>query len=274
MLDADLAAIEVDRDILVTDLAGHVGSVLDMLNRAGRTLVLPDSMEAWAGKSFLTVSFERCDDDELRRRLGEEVDRIVASGNAPEGIMCLKRGVHAAVPKGFKATVFKPSALLSDQRHPITRMGGWSGGEKLTAAVLLYCTLAKLRASRRRKTLMDAGAGVLVLDNPLGKASYVGFVALQRRVAGDLGVQLVYTTAVRDLGAVGQFPNVIRCRNGSPTGSQRSFVTVEERQGSVHGIEIGSGVVSSVSVTRLDSIPVAVTEDDDSDVRALDPAST
>lgn len=151
VLDADLAVINVDRDILVTDLAGHVRSVLDMLNRAGRTLVLPDSMEGWAGKSFLTVTFERCDDDELRRRLGTEVDRIVTSGNAPEGISCLKRGVHAAVPKGFKATVFKPAAILSDQRHPITRVGGWSGGEELTAAVLLYCTVAKLRVAAAKR---------------------------------------------------------------------------------------------------------------------------
>lgn len=109
---------------------------------------------------------------------------------------------------------------------------------------------------------------------PAGQASYVGFVALQRRVAADLGDQLIDTTAVRDLGAVGQFPNVIRCRNGSPTGSQRSFVTVEQRLGSAHGVEIGSGIVSAASVTRVDTIPVAVHDATSNGIAHLDPVIT
>jgi hypothetical protein len=54
---------------------------------------------------------------------------------------------------------------------------------------------------------------VLLLDNPIGRASRVSFLELQREVARAMGIQLVYTTGVQDLEAVGALPNVIRLRN-------------------------------------------------------------
>ena len=93
-----------------------------------------------------------------------------------------------------------------------------------------------------------------MLDNPLGKSNYVGFLAVQRRVAEALGVQLLYTTGVRDLKAVGTFPNVIRCRNRRAASTDRGYVTAAERAGEAHGTSL-EGMVSSARVVRLDPAP-------------------
>jgi hypothetical protein len=90
-------------------------------------------------------------------------------------------------------------------------MARFSGGEQLTGAILLYCTLARLRAHRRG--LSRKQAGVLLLDNPLGRASRRRFLDMQREVARAMGVQLVYTTAINDFDALSALPNVIRLRN-------------------------------------------------------------
>lgn len=253
VLRADLAAIADDQAILVTDLSDQVRRALDLFKKAPSTSVMDRSLGEWGGKSFLTIKFEDISDQpaELARRVSAEVDAIVAKGTVPEGLATLKRAVHAAIPGGFKVRVLKPTADLHEERVPVSAMAKWSGGEKLTAAVVLYCIIARLRARNRSRELLSDSSGALVLDNPLGKASFVGFLDLQRRVATALGVQLLYTTAVRDLRAVGTFPNVIRCRNQRPTGSDRGFITASERAGEAHGTSL-EGFVSSARVVRLD----------------------
>ena len=253
VLRSDLAAISKDQDILVTDLADQVRRALDLFKKAPSTSVMDRSLGEWGGKSFLTINFEDISSQpaELARRVSAEVDAIVAKGTVPEGLATLKRAVHAAVPGGFKVRVLKPTADLHEERVPVSAMAKWSGGEKLTAAVVLYCIIARLRARNRARELISDSSGALVLDNPLGKASFVGFLALQRRVAAALGVQLLYTTAVRDLRAVGMFPNVVRCRNQRAAGSERGYVTAAERAGEAHGTSL-DGFVSSARVVRLD----------------------
>jgi len=259
VLRADLAAIAEDQAILVTDLADQVRRALDLFKKAPSTSVMDRSLGEWGGKSFLTIGFDDISGQpaELARRVSAEVDAIVAKGSVPEGLATLKRAVHAAVPGGFKVRVLKPTADLHEERVPVSAMAKWSGGEKLTAAVVLYCVIARLRARNRSRELLSDSSGALVLDNPLGKASFVGFLALQRRVASALGVQLLYTTAVRDLRAVGMFPNVIRCRNQRPVGSDRGFITASERAGDAHGTSL-EGFVSSARVVRLDPPTAAV----------------
>jgi hypothetical protein len=254
VLREKLASIAEDQEILVGDLTGQVRQLLTLLARTDKVR-LPDGLGGWRGKPFLTINFEdpTGDEVELRRRVSAQVEAMVDRGAIPDGIPMLKQALHAAVPKGFRARLLKPTVDLSEERVPVTVMGKWSGGEKLTAAVALYCTLARLRAGARSKQL-GGDSGALVLDNPLGKSSYVGFVALQRRIAAFLHVQLVYTTAVRDLKAVGRFPNVIRCRNIRPSGQHRSFLVVAERLGDAHGTPV-TGAVSAARVVRLDPDP-------------------
>lgn len=82
----------------------------------------------------------------------------------------------------------------------------------MTAAILLYATLAQLRSRGRHDFGREREAGVLILDNPLGTASKREFVELQLRVARQMGVQLIFTTGVNDLGALDVLPRILRLR--------------------------------------------------------------
>ena len=90
-------------------------------------------------------------------------------------------------------------------------MARFSGGEQLTGAILLYCTLARLRA--RSPGPVARPSSVLVLDNPIGRVSRPRFLEIQREVARAMGVQLIYATGVNDYEALHVLPNVIRLRN-------------------------------------------------------------
>lgn len=184
-------------------------------------------------------------------RIGAVIDAVVAEGSKPEGLALLKRCVHEAVaPRGFKVTVLKPNSDLAVEPLDITLLGKYSGGEKLTVCVALYCTLARLRAVNRG---LGHVGGTLVLDNPLGTASHVQLLRLQRAVAAAHGVQLVYTTGAEYLGAVGQFPSVVRLRISPGTLRHRRYVTVESRSGPAFGDGNGEKAgVTGVRVARVD----------------------
>lgn len=108
----------------------------------------------------------------------------------------------------------------------ITRLGKWSGGEKLTVCVALYCTIAALRAANAGRR--DRSGGVLLLDNPIGRASHGSLVGLRRAVAAAHKVQLVYTTGVKDPDAVSRFPNVIRLDNRPGRTRNRRYIVPDE----------------------------------------------
>jgi hypothetical protein len=148
----------------------------------------------------------------LMERLGEVLDAAANGTGDRDGMTMLLRGVRAAAhPAGFRVTVLKPDTVLRDDRVDVTAMGEFSGGQRLTAAIALYCTLAAMRSSSRGRR--QARAGVLFLDNPIGTASAEYLLDIQLKVAERVGVQLLYTTGVFDTNALSKFPCVLRLRN-------------------------------------------------------------
>ncbi|WP_282776783.1 hypothetical protein [Nocardia sp. CC201C] len=244
-LDGQLADIGRDQRLVVVEIAALVHEVLSNLESAHRHSKLPGTLGGWADQHFLRIRFARpSGEEDLLARIDAVVDRVVAERSKPEGLALLKRCVHEAVaPRGFSVKVLKPNSDLAVEPVDVTHLGKFSGGEKLTVCVALYCTLARLRAINRGRGQAALG-GTLVLDNPLGTASHVALLRLQRDVAEAHGVQLVYTTGVEDLGAVGQFPNVLRLRNAPGALRTRRYVVLEERSATaVEGI-------TGVGVTR------------------------
>jgi hypothetical protein len=247
-IEGQLTDIGRDQRLVVVEVAALVRDVLANLESAHRHSKLPGTLGGWANEHFLRIRFVRpSSDEDLQARIDAVVDRIVAENSKPEGLALLKRCVHATVePRGFTVKVLKPNSDLAVEPVDVTHLGKFSGGEKLTVCVALYCTLARLRAVNRGRGKAALG-GTLVLDNPLGTASHVALLRLQRDVAAAHGVQLVYTTGVEDLGAVGQFPNVLRMRNAPGALRTRRYVVLEERFGpAVEGI-------TSVRVTSDDA---------------------
>lgn len=215
----------------MTDL---VAEALTILRRASALSELPEGVGAWDHHPFLDVApRSQPTREQITLRVGELIDRIV-NGRTVDQVAdpaeLLWRATEAAVHEGFKATVLKPSPEQSTARTPVADMRKWSGGENLTASLVLFCVLARLRAEQRTLDKTGSGGGVLPLDNPVGKANYLPFLELQRKVARANGVQLVYWTGIGDLGAVTTFPRIAAMHKRPSKRAGRAFVTVDDQK--------------------------------------------
>lgn len=243
-LAEDLESIGADQRILSEALAHLVRESLDMLGKAERGSQLATASGSWAGKRVLRISYDHPDDANLAVYAERVIDRAVQAKLSPEGMPLLKAAVHeAAGPRGFTVKVLKPTDDATVVTEDISRLSKWSGGEKLTVCVALYCTLAALRAARTGRGAHPGG--VLLLDNPIGRASTPQLVRLQRDVAAAHGIQLVFTTGVKDPAAVIQFPNIIRLDNRAGRTENRRFIVAEEP-------DVEAGLVRGVRVAHAD----------------------
>ncbi|RKN44795.1 hypothetical protein [Streptomyces hoynatensis] len=235
VLTDELAQLERNRDGIVDRLRGLVESSLTTLRSAQRLSRLPEGLGEWSGQEFLRIRFEDPDQATLSDVLGEVVDettRAAVRKNSDlrrDGMSLLLRGVHAALgPRGVSVEILKPDAVLRAERVPVGQMGDvFSGGQLLTAAIALYCTMAALRGNDRGRD-RHRHAGTLFLDNPIGRANATYLLELQRAVADALGVQLLYTTGLFDTTALAEFPLVIRLRNDADLRAGLKYITVEE----------------------------------------------
>ncbi|MCQ9707985.1 hypothetical protein AB0A84_11240 [Streptomyces albidoflavus] len=235
VLTDELDQLERNRDSIVDRLRGLVESSLATLRSAQRLSRLPEGLGEWSGQEFLRIRFEEPDQTTLVERLGEVIDEATSTAvrkNADlrrDGMSLLLRGVHAALqPRGVSVEILKPDAVLRAERVPVGQMGDvFSGGQLLTAAIALYCTMAALRSNDRGRD-KHRHAGTLFLDNPIGRANATYLLELQRAVADALGVQLLYTTGLFDTTALAEFPLVIRLRNDADLRAGLKYISVEE----------------------------------------------
>jgi hypothetical protein len=240
VLTDELEQLERNRDTIVDRLRGLVDSALATLRSAQRLSRLPEGLGEWSGQEFLRIRFEEPDQTALAERLGEVIDeatRAAVKKNSAaaygegrrDGMSLLLRGVQAALqPKGVAVEILKPDAVLRAERVPVGQMGDvFSGGQLLTAAIALYCTMAALRSNDRGRD-KHRHAGTLFLDNPIGRANATYLLELQRAVSDALGVQLLYTTGLFDTTALAEFPLVIRLRNDADLRAGLKYISVEE----------------------------------------------
>ncbi|MEI5521860.1 hypothetical protein WB401_30150 [Streptomyces brasiliscabiei] len=260
VLTDELAQLERNRDSIVDRLRGLVESALATLRSAQRLSRLPEGLGEWSGQEFLRIRFEEPDQATLAERLGEVVDeatRAAVKKNSDmrrDGMSLLLRGVGAALqPKGVAVEILKPDAVLRAERVPVGQMGDvFSGGQLLTAAIALYCTMAALRSNDRGRD-RHRHAGTLFLDNPIGRANATYLLELQRAVSDALGVQLLYTTGLFDTTALAEFPLVIRLRNDADLRAGLKYISVEEhlRPGLPQQPRAGEAVHTEITATRM-----------------------
>jgi hypothetical protein len=270
VLTDELAQLERNRDSIVDRLRGLVESALATLRSAQRLSRLPEGLGEWSGQEFLRIRFEEPDQAVLTERLGEVIDeatRAAVKKNSDlrrDGMSLLLRGVAAALqPKGVAVEILKPDAVLRAERVPVGQMGDvFSGGQLLTAAIALYCTMAALRSNDRGDD-KHRHAGTLFLDNPIGRANATYLLELQRAVSDALGVQLLYTTGLFDTTALAEFPLVIRLRNDADLRAGLKYIRVEEhlRPGLPQQAPAGEGeaVHSEITATRMFKRPAPAT---------------
>ncbi|MGW5457813.1 hypothetical protein [Streptomyces sp. NPDC003996] len=268
VLTDELAQLERNRDSIVDRLRGLVESALATLRSAQRLSRLPEGLGEWSGQEFLRIRFEEPDQATLTERLGEVIDdatRAAVKKNSDlrrDGMSLLLRGVAAALqPKGVAVEILKPDAVLRAERVPVGQMGDvFSGGQLLTAAIALYCTMAALRSNDRGRD-KHRHAGTLFLDNPIGRANATYLLELQRAVSDALGVQLLYTTGLFDTTALAEFPLVIRLRNDADLRAGLKYISVEEhlRPGLPQQPQAGEAVHSEITATRMFKRPATAT---------------
>ncbi|MER6120545.1 hypothetical protein [Streptomyces sp. NPDC001743] len=279
VLTDELAQLERNRDSIVDRLRGLVDSALTTLRSAQRLSRLPEGLGEWSGQEFLRIRFEEPDQATLTERLGEVIDEATKaalkknSDLRRDGMSLLLRGVQAALePRGIAVEILKPDAVLRAERVPVGQMGDvFSGGQLLTAAIALYCTMAALRSNDRgRDRHQHRHAGTLFLDNPIGRANATYLLELQRAVADALGVQLLYTTGLFDTTALAEFPLVIRLRNDADLRAGLKYISVEEhlRPGLPKQDPGSETVHGEITATRMfkrsapvPDVPAARTED-------------
>ncbi|MFF7392786.1 hypothetical protein ACFZAE_30625 [Streptomyces scabiei] len=260
VLTDELAQLERNRDSIVDRLRGLVESALATLRSAQRLSRLPEGLGEWSGQEFLRIRFEEPDQATLTERLGEVVDeatRAAVKKNSDmrrDGMSLLLRGVSAALqPRGVAVEILKPDAVLRAERVPVGQMGDvFSGGQLLTAAIALYCTMAALRSNDRGRD-KHRHAGTLFLDNPIGRANATYLLELQRAVSDALGVQLLYTTGLFDTTALAEFPLVIRLRNDADLRAGLKYISVEEhlRPGLPQQPQPGETAHTEITATRM-----------------------
>ncbi|SED81137.1 hypothetical protein [Streptomyces sp. TLI_105] len=260
VLTDELEQLERNRDSIVDRLRGLVESALATLRSAQRLSRLPEGLGEWSGQEFLRIRFEEPDQATLAERLGEVVDeatRAAVRKNSDlrrDGMSLLLRGVQAALePKGVSVEILKPDAVLRAERVPVGQMGDvFSGGQLLTAAIALYCTMAALRSNDRGRD-KHRHAGTLFLDNPIGRANATYLLELQRAVSDALGVQLLYTTGLFDTTALAEFPLVIRLRNDADLRAGLKYISVEEhlRPGLPQPAAEGETIHGEITATRM-----------------------
>lgn len=238
-LVSDLENATKHRGNIVRRLSSLAEQAIGTLRMASRLSRLPDSLGDWSGKEFLRIRFSQPDAATVSLRVGDVVDTVAAqtAGRAPsgrgtapkrDGMALLLESVHACVPKGFSVEILKPDSVLRDERVPVENMNDvLSGGQELTSAIVLYCTLAALRANQRGQ-MRSRHSGVLFLDNPIGKASASYLLDVQKGVADALGVQLVYTTGLYDDRVLASFPLWVRMRNDADLRAGLKHITVSE----------------------------------------------
>ncbi|EOD68604.1 hypothetical protein H480_10760, partial [Amycolatopsis vancoresmycina DSM 44592] len=256
-LTDDLAQIDRHRGGIITRLQGMVDGALRTLRSAQRVSRLPDGLGDWSGQEFLRIRFTELEDNALTEKLGEVVDEAAVGKTADgrdvkrDGLSLVLRGVRAAAPKGFRVDMLKPDSVLRTERQRVSEIRDvFSGGQQLTAAIILYCTLAALRANNRGK-VRNRHSGVLFLDNPIGRASAGYLLELQRAVAEALGVQLIYTTGLFDAGALAEFPLIVRLRNDADLRAGRKYLSVDSTiRNSLEDLGEPDGV-ARLSATRM-----------------------
>ena len=117
--------------------------------------------------------------------------------------------------KKYQVMTLRPNnKAISLQYYRISAKEGlssWSGGERLTGAILFCLSMGEvIRQNRYNDSIFKrGGTGLLLLDNPFGTTTYQSFVDIQFALAKQFKVQLVATTNNKDTDILASFPKII-----------------------------------------------------------------
>ena len=231
-IEHDLSCLDDDLQACVAELERLLGTALHIVRRMVRDGRIPDHVPRFGGQPVFRMSADLSRvavaqrKDILRSYISDlaEADRVPETGQdiATE---LMGRMTAALGRETLGIRLLKPKGEGDIEHMPIDKVTV-SGGELLTAAMMVYLVLARLRVESMHKGAGEAG--VLVMDNPLGKANKALLLKTQIGLADAMGIQLFYTTGVQDTSALAEFENIVRLRRNSQSrGTRRIHVEVE-----------------------------------------------
>lgn len=158
-----------------------------------------------ANVSTVTVDARRL---AIQHYLDQLIDTAVIPAKGGDLVADVVLRMYGGRPLGLHILKMVPDESL--QYVAMDRIAN-SGGEGVVMAMFLYVVIAQLRAETQAK-LHKGGGGPLLLDNPFAKASMGAMWKAQRLLASAMNIQLIFTTAIQDYNALGEFSNFKRIR--------------------------------------------------------------
>lgn len=224
-IDHDLSRLDDDLQTCVGELNRLLGTAVYILRRMTRDGRIPEHVPRFGGQPVFRISADlsRVTQAQRKEMLANyvtdlaEVDRIPETGHdiATE---LIGRMTSTLGRKTIGIQLLKPKGEGDTEHMPIDQVTV-SGGELLTAAMMIYLVLARLRAESLHGRSADGG--VLIMDNPFGKANKALLLKTQIGLADAMGIQLFYTTGVQDTGALAEFENIVRLRRNKQSSATR-----------------------------------------------------
>ena len=216
-IEHDLARLDEDKDACVAELERLLGTTLHIVRRMLRDGRIPDHVPRFGGEPVFKMNTDlvasprrtaKGDPSKLRERPRRSQP---GPGNRPGHRRRTRRSNARCARKGGRSgsELLKPKGEGNTEHMPIDRVTV-SGGELLTAAMMIYVVVARLRAEAMPGSTGEPG--VLILDNPLGKANKALLLKTQIGLADAMGIQLFYTTGIQDYAALAEFENIVKLR--------------------------------------------------------------
>ncbi|MGQ0744191.1 MAG: hypothetical protein ACT4OS_07640 [Acidimicrobiales bacterium] len=239
-LRADIAELDIHRAAVISSLGQTCDQLQRSLRRIRSASTIPAAVFGVGGQQAIVVDFKRLAPEVANAALSDVVNDWAATGadvaDAKSRQVRLMQALSATVERRPEAgrwsvRLLKPR-IDGDVTYcaPDRVKAEYSGGQELTLAVLLYCTLAAVRADDRGGT--DRPPGLLLLDNPFGAASNERLIQMQQELAAAADVQLLCLTALSE-------PSILNGFNGPGTFRQTLRNDRDQRNGHYHVRAVG-----------------------------------
>ena len=231
-IEHDLSRLDDDLQACVAELERLSNTALHILRRMIRDGRIPDHVPRFGGQPVfrMNANLSRVAATQRREILRSYVTDLAEANRIPEkgqdiAAELVERMTKALGRSTLGIQLLKPKGEGDTEHMPIDRVTV-SGGELLTAAMMIYLVLARLRAEAMHGSIAEGG--VLIMDNPLGKANKALLLKTQIGLADAMRIQLFYTTGVQDTSALAEFENIVRLRrNRQSRGTRRIHVEIE-----------------------------------------------
>ena len=249
-IEHDLSRLDDDLEACVGELDRLLNTARSIMRRMIRDGRIPQDVPRFGGQPVFRMSADlsRVAASQRREILRSYVSDLAEADRVPQtgqdvAAELVDRMTAALGRSTLGIRLLKPKGEGDTEHMPIDQVTV-SGGELLTAAMMIYLVLARLRAES-----MHGGpgeSGVLIMDNPLGKANKALLLKTQIGLADAMGIQLFYTTGVQDTSALAEFENIVRLRRSrrSP-GTGRIHVEVEAMRAHIDRLADGGGARSA-----------------------------